>query len=65
MAVKTNYDYIAIVNAINASVGGMYNYTFPLIDNDNFKSMAAVLSEAPLSIQNAWIDGLMNVALTQ
>lgn len=62
MAVKTNYDYISIVNAINASVGGMYNYTFPLIDNDNFKSMAAVLSDAPLSIQNAWIDVLMNVA---
>ena len=62
MAVKTNYNYINIVNAINNTVGGLYNYTFPIVDNENFKAMAAVLSDAPLQIQNAWIDSLMNVA---
>ena len=62
MAVKNNYDYINIVNAINNSVGGLYNYTFPIVNDDNFKAMGAVLSDAPLQIQNAWIDTLMNVA---
>ena len=59
---KTNYDYIAIVNAINANVGGMYGYEFPIINSSNFKSMAAVLMNAPTMIQNAWIDTLMNIS---
>lgn len=62
MAVKDNYDYINIVNAINNSVGGLYNYTFPIVNDDNFKAMGAVLNDAPLQIQNAWIETLMNVA---
>lgn len=62
MAVKTNYDYITIINAINKSVGGMYNYSFPIADNENFKAMASVLSNAPLAVTNAWIDALINVA---
>lgn len=62
MAAKTNYQYINIVNAINNSVGGLYNYTFPIVNDDNFKAMAAVMNDAPLQIQNGWIDTLINVA---
>lgn len=57
----TNYDYVAIVNAVNATVGGMYDYKFPIQENTDFKAMAAALLEAPGHIVNAYIDTMRNV----
>lgn len=57
----TNYDYLAIVNAVNATVGGMYQYEFPIVTSETFKAMAAAFLEAPTIIQNAYIDTLRNV----
>ena len=57
----TNYDYVAIVNAINSSMGGMYAYEFPIVDSKNFKAMAAAFLNAPQMIKNAYIDNLRNV----
>ena len=61
MAVKTNYDYVAIVNAVNATVGGMYAYEFPIVTSETFKAMAAAFIQAPTQIQNAYIDTLRNL----
>lgn len=61
MAVKTNYDYVAIVNSVNAQVGGMYGYEFPIVTSDTFKAMAAAFLNAPTQVQNAYIDTLRNV----
>lgn len=61
MAVKTNYDYVAIVNSINNTLGGMYNYEFPIVDSENFKAMAAAFINMPAQIKNAYIDTLRNV----
>ena len=58
---KTNYDYVAIVNAVNATVGGMYAYEFPIVTSDTFKAMAAAFVTAPTQIQNAYIDTLRNL----
>lgn len=58
---KTNYDYVAIVNAINAELGGMYSYEFPIVTSDNFKAMAAAFVNMPSQIKNAYIDTLRNV----
>lgn len=61
MAVKTNYNYVKIVNAINAKLGGLYDYEFPIITSENFKAMAAVFMDLPTMIKNAYIDELRNV----
>lgn len=58
---KTNYDYVAIVNAINAQLGGMYSYEFPVVSSDNFKAMAAAFVNMPTQIKNAYIDTLRNL----
>lgn len=58
---KTNYDYVAIVNAINAELGGMYGYEFPIVDSENFKAMAAAFVNMPSQIKNAYIDTLRNL----
>lgn len=58
---KTNYDYAAIVNAVNNTVGGMYDYEFPIVTSENFKAMAAAFINAPTMIKNAYIDTLRNV----
>lgn len=58
---KTNYDYVAIVNAINNQLGGMYSYEFPIVDSDNFKAMAAAFVNLPSQIKNAYIDTLRNL----
>ena len=58
---KTNYDYVAIVNAINAQLGGMYSYEFPVVDSENFKAMAAAFVNMPSQIKNAYIDTLRNL----
>ncbi len=58
---KTNYDYVAIVNSVNATVGGMYGYEFPIVTSDTFKAMAAALVNAPMNVQNAYIDTLRNL----
>lgn len=58
---KTNYDYVAIVNAINKQMSGYYAYEFPVISSDNFKAMAAAFLNAPQSVKNAYIDTLTNV----
>ena len=57
----TNYDYVEIVNAINAKVGGMYSYEFPIADSINYKAMAAALLKAPQNIQNAYVDAFRNL----
>lgn len=57
----TNYDYVAIVNAVNNEVGGMYGYEFPIVDSKTFKAMAGAFVNAPTMIQNAYIDTLRNV----
>lgn len=59
--VKTNYDYVAIVNAVNAQTGGMYGYDFPIVESGTFKAMAAALMDAPTQIQNAYIDNMRNL----
>lgn len=56
-----NYDYIAIVNAINKQMSGYYAYEFPVVDSSNFKAMAAAFLNAPQSVKNAYIDTLTNV----
>lgn len=58
---KTNYDYVAIVNSINNTLGGMYAYEFPIITSENFKAMAAAFVNMPTQIKNAYIDTLRNV----
>lgn len=58
---KTNYDYVAIVNAVNNTVGGMYDYEFPIVTSDTFKAMAAAFINAPTMIKNAYLDTLRNV----
>ena len=58
---KTNYDYVAIVNAVNATVGGMYAYEFPIVTSDTFKAMAAAFLTAPTQVKNAYIDTLRNL----
>lgn len=58
---KTNYDYVAIVNAINSELGGMYAYEFPVVDSDNFKAMAAAFINMPSQIKNAYVDTLRNL----
>lgn len=58
---KTNYDYVAIVNAINSQMGGLYAYEFPIVDSSNFKAMAAAFINMPQMIKNAYIDTLRNV----
>jgi hypothetical protein len=58
---KTNYDYVAIVKAINNQLGGMYGYEFPVIDSDNFKAMAAAFVDMPMQIKNAYVDTLRNL----
>ena len=60
---KTNYDYVAIVNAVNAQVGGMYAYEFPIVTSDTFKAMAAAFVNLPVQIQNAYVDVLRNVMM--
>lgn len=57
----TNYDYVAIVNSINATMGGMYAYEFPIVDSTNFKAMAAAFVQAPQMIKNAYIENLRNL----
>lgn len=57
----TNYDYVAIVNAVNASVGGMYAYKFPIGESLDYKAMSAALLNAPPNIQNAYIDTFRNL----
>lgn len=56
-----NYDYVAIVNAVNAEVGGMYKYHFPIGESIDFKAMAAAMMEAPNDVINAYINTLRNV----
>lgn len=56
-----NYNYINIVNALNQQTGGMYNYTFPVVDNENFNAMAGVFMQLPSTIKNAYIDNLRNI----
>lgn len=58
---KTNYDYVAIVNAVNATVGGMYAYEFPIVTSETFKAMAAAFVTAPTQVKNAYIDTLRNL----
>lgn len=58
---KTNYDYVAIVNSVNATVGGMYSYEFPIVTSETFKAMAAAFVQAPTQIKNAYIDTLRNL----
>lgn len=58
---KTNYDYVAIVNSVNATVGGMYSYEFPIVTSDTFKAMAAAFLTAPTMVKNAYIDTLRNL----
>lgn len=53
-----NWNYIDIVNAINAETGGMYNYEFPIVDSDNFAAMSAVYTNLPPRIQSAYLDNL-------
>ena len=57
----TNYDYVKIVNAINAKLGGLYDYEFPIITAKNFKAMAAAFIDMPTMIKNAYIDEMRNV----
>lgn len=58
---KTNYDYVAIVNSINAELGGLYAYEFPVVTSDNFKAMAAAFVTMPDQIKNAYVDTLRNL----
>lgn len=58
---KNNYDYIAIVNAVNQQMGGMYGYEFPIINSDTFGAMSAAFIDAPQMIKNAYIDTLRNI----
>lgn len=58
---KTNYDYVAIVNAINKQMSGFYAYEFPIVSSDNFKAMAAAFLNAPQTVKNAYIDTLTNI----
>lgn len=58
---KTNYDYVAIVNSVNSTVGGMYGYEFPIVASDTFKAMAAAFLNAPTQVKNAYIDTLRNL----
>ena len=58
---KTNYDYVAIVNAVNNTIGGMYGYEFPIVTSETFKAMAAAFINAPTMIKNAYVDTLRNV----
>ena len=57
----TNYDYVAIVNAVNNQIGGMYGYEFPIVDSKTFKAMSAAFMNAPDNVKNAYIDTLRNV----
>lgn len=57
----TNFDYLKIVETVNATVGGMYNYEFPIITSETFKAMAAVFETMPPQIKNAYIDTLRNL----
>lgn len=57
----TNYNYVDIVNAVNAQTGGMYDYEFPIVTSSTFKAMAAALINAPTQIQNAYIDNMRNL----
>lgn len=59
----TNYDYVAIVQNINETLGGMYAYKFPIIDDTNFGAMAAVFQDMPYNIKNAYLDTLRNVMM--
>lgn len=56
-----NYDYVAIVNAINKQMSGFYAYEFPVVTSDNFKAMSAAFLNAPQTVKNAYIDSLTNV----
>lgn len=57
----TNFDYLKIVETVNATVGGMYNYEFPIITSETFKAMAAVFQSMPPNIKNAYIDTMRNL----
>lgn len=57
----TNFDYLKIVETVNATVGGMYNYEFPIINSETFKAMAAVFQTMPPNIKNAYVDTLRNL----
>lgn len=57
----TNFDYLKIVESVNATIGGMYNYEFPIINSETFKAMAAAFQQMPPNIKNAYIDTLRNL----
>lgn len=58
---RTNFDAVQIVNAINAELGGFYNYEFPIADSENFKAMSAAILNAPSLIRNAYAESLWNL----
>lgn len=57
----TNFDYLKIVESVNATIGGMYNYEFPIVTSETFKAMAAAFQQMPPNIKNAYIDTLRNL----
>lgn len=58
---KTNYDYVAIVNAVNNEMNGLYAYEFPIVTASTFKAMAAAFVNVPQNVKNAYIDTLRNI----
>lgn len=52
---------VNIVNAINNQVNTIYKSTLPAVTVENFKDMAAQLTQAPDTIRNAWQDALVNL----
>lgn len=56
-----NYDLIKIVNAVNKKLGGVYAYTFPIVNNKTFGAMAACYRDMPTLVRNAYNEELYNV----
>ena len=57
----TNEQALTIVNSINKEMNNLYDYNFPIFEDNNFKAMAGALQTAPQKIQNAYIDTLSNL----
>lgn len=55
-----NYDYVQIVNSVNKEMNGMYDYKFPIFEDNNFKAMSAALVNAPDIVKNAYVETMIN-----
>lgn len=60
MAYK-NLNAINIVNVLNAQVNKLYPTSLPAVNSSNFSNMANQLRSAQPVVQNAWLDGLVNL----